>query len=437
MKKLLLLTLSALLLLPLTADAKKKTSVIKSDREVWVEQLYQMAAPVLSAMAEGRLQQEMSLEKGTLELSPTWDGRDKRVSYMEAFGRLMAGLAPWLSLPDDDTDEGLKRRQLREWALKSYANAVNPDSPDYLGWQSGGQTLVDAAYLVQSLFRGYNALWTPLDEVTKQRYINELQGLRRYDPPYTNWLLFVAMEECFLMYVGADYDQYRIHLALNKVEEWYVGDGWYSDGPAFAFDYYNSYVIQPMYVDCLEMIKARNPRDNWLTKGTGELGGIQNRYKLAVRRMQKYSVILERLISPEGTYPVVGRSIPYRMAVFQPLAQLAWREQLPDELSYGQVRAGMTAVLRQMFCRPGYSNFNEGGFLTIGFVGNHPNVADWYTNNGSLYLTSLAFLPLGLPADHPFWAAPAEKWTSKKAWEGDDFPKDHKWNINPQKLYWE
>ena len=437
MKKLLLLTLSALLLLPLTADAKKKTSVIKSDREVWVEQLYQMAAPVLSAMAEGRLQQEMSLEKGTLELSPTWDGRDKRVSYMEAFGRLMAGLAPWLSLPDDDTDEGLKRRQLREWALKSYANAVNPDSPDYLGWQSGGQTLVDAAYLVQSLFRGYNALWTPLDEVTKQRYINELQGLRRYDPPYTNWLLFVAMEECFLMYVGADYDQYRIHLALNKVEEWYVGDGWYSDGPAFAFDYYNSYVIQPMYVDCLEMIKARNPRDNWLTKGTGELGGIQNRYKLAVRRMQKYSVILERLISPEGTYPVVGRSIPYRMAVFQPLAQLAWREQLPDELSYGQVRAGMTAVLRQMFCRPGISNFNEGGFLTIGFVGNHPNVADWYTNNGSLYLTSLAFLPLGLPADHPFWAAPAEKWTSKKAWDGDDFPRDHKWNINPQKLYWE
>ena len=437
MKKLLLLTLSALLLLPLTADAKKKTSVIKSDREVWVEQLYQMAAPVLSAMAEGRLQQEMSLEKGTLELSPTWDGRDKRVSYMEAFGRLIAGLAPWLSLPDDDTDEGLKRRQLREWALKSYANAVNPDSPDYLGWQSGGQTLVDAAYLVQSLFRGYDALWTPLDEVTKQRYINELQGLRRYDPPYTNWLLFVAMEECFLMYVGADYDHYRIHLALNTVEEWYVGDGWYSDGPAFAFDYYNSYVIQPMYVDCLEMIKARNPRDNWLTKGTGELGGIQNRYKLAVRRMQKYSVILERLISPEGTYPVVGRSIPYRMAVFQPLAQLAWREQLPDELSYGQVRAGMTAVLRQMFCRPGYSNFNEGGFLTIGFVGNHPNVADWYTNNGSLYLTSLAFLPLGLPADHPFWTAPAEKWTSKKAWEGDDFPKDHKWNINPQKLYWE
>ena len=437
MKKVLLITFTILLLLPLSVDAKNKKEVVKSDREIWVEQLYQLAAPVLSAMAEGRLQEEMSLEKGTLELSPTWDGRDKKVSYMEAFGRLMAGLTPWLSLPDDDTDEGLKRRQLREWALKSYANAVDPESPDYLGWQSGGQTLVDAAYLVQSLYRGYDALWLPLDDITKERYIKELQGLHRYAPPYTNWLLFVAMEECFLKFIGADYDSFRIHLALNKVEEWYIGDGWYSDGPAFAFDYYNSFVIQPMYVECLEMIKARSPRESWLTKGTGELNGIQNRYDLAVKRMQKYSVILERLVSPEGTYPVFGRSIPYRMAVFQPLAQLAWREQLPDELSNGQVRSAMTAIMKQMFCRPGYSNFNEGGFLTIGFVGNHPNVADWYTNNGSLYLTSLAFLPLGLPADHPFWTAPAEKWTSKKAWEGDDFPKDHKWNINAQKLYWD
>ena len=63
-----------------------------------------------------------------VELSPTWDGRDKRVTYMECFGRLMAGLAPWFSLPDDDTAEGKQRRQLREWALKSYAQAVDPES---------------------------------------------------------------------------------------------------------------------------------------------------------------------------------------------------------------------------------------------------------------------------------------------------------------------
>lgn len=404
-----------------------------SDRAYWVELAYTMAAPVLENMANGTLQQNMKLE-----LSPTWDNRDKKVAYMECFGRLMAGIAPWLTLPDDDTPEGLKRKQLREWAIKAYTNAVDPESPDYLGWTSGGQTLVDAAYVVESLFRGYKALWEPLDSITKARYIKELQGLRRYDPPYTNWLLFCGMEESFLMYVGGQYDAFRIKMAMSKVEEWYIGDGIYSDGPSFAFDYYNAFVIQPMYVECLQMVAAKQPNNNYLIRSHGDKrNGAKNRLEVVMERMQKYGVILERFISPEGTFPVVGRSIPYRLAVLQPLAMLAWQKQLPKELHNGQVRAGITAVMKRMFEGKGKTNFTEDGYLTIGFVGSHPNVADWYTNNGSLYMTSLAFMPLGLSADDPFWTDVPEKWTSKKAWEGDDFPKDHKWNINRQVLYWE
>ncbi len=437
MMKKLSLVVALLLLLPFVGMARKKApenplGTGSQDRAYWCNLAYRMAAPVLKNMAEGTLQQNMKLE-----LSPTWDGRNKKVAYMECFGRLMAGIAPWLTLPDDDTPEGKQRKQLREWALKAYANAVDPESPDYLGWNSGGQTLVDAAYVVQSLYRGYSALWEPLDSLTKARYLKELKGLHRYDPPYTNWVLFVAMEECFPLYAGADYDAYRIHMGMNKVEEWYVGDGWYADGPSFAFDYYNSYVIQPMYLECLEMIKARHPHDTWLCRAKGPMNGVGKRYETALKRMQKFGVILERFISPEGTFPVVGRSIPYRMAVMQPLAQLAWRKQLPKELTNGQVRAGLTAVMKRMFEGRGQSNFTEDGYLTIGFVGSHPNTADWYTNNGSLYMTSLAFMPLGLSADDPFWTDAPQKWTSKKAWEGDDFPKDHKWDINRQVLYWE
>ena len=430
-------------------DAKKPKE--KTDREVWVDIIYQMAEPVMRNMAEGRLQQVMDTVGGSknLELSPTWDNRDKKMAYMEAFGRLLAGLAPWLNLPDDDTPESAKRKQLREWTRRAIINAVDPKSPDRLGWENGGQTLVDGAYVVQGLYRGFDSLWVPLPKETKDLYIKEIQALRRYDPPYTNWLLFVAMEESFLMYVGAPYDAYRIKMGLAKVEEWYIGDGVYSDGPSFAFDYYNSYVIQPMYTECLEMIAAKRPNDTYLifSKTNEKTRGAKNRLQEVQKRMQKWAVILERLISPEGTFPIVGRSIPYRMAVLQPLAQLAWRKQLPLELHNGQVRAAITAVANRMFYgqveNPEQSakalskNYNEGGFLTIGFVGPHPNVADWYTNNGSLYLTSLAFLPLGLPETDPFWTAPAEKWTSKKAWEGDDFPKDHKWDINRQELYWE
>ena len=439
MKKVLLLI--ALVCVPLCGFAGKKKQVVEKDplgtgvedRAYWAKLAYTMAAPVLENMANGTLQKNMKLE-----LSPTWDNRNKKVAYMECFGRLMAGIAPWLTLPDDDTEEGKMRKQLREWALKAYANAVDPESPDYLGWESGGQTLVDAAYVVESLFRGYKALWEPLDDVTKQRYIKEIQGLRRYDPPYTNWLLFVGMEEAFLMYVNGGPDAFRIKKALSKAEEWYIGDGLYSDGPAFAFDYYNAFVIQPMYTECLQMVSARQGNNNYLVRSKGDnRNGATNRLKEVVKRMQKYSVILERFISPEGTFPVVGRSIPYRLAVLQPLAQLAWMKQLPGELHNGQVRAGITAVMKRMFEGKGKTNFTEDGYLTIGFVGSHPNVADWYTNNGSLYMTSLAFMPLGLPADDPFWTDAPEKWTSKKAWEGDDFPKDHKWDINKQILYWE
>ena len=141
-----------------------------------------------------------------VEVSPTWDGRDKRVTYMEAFGRLMAGIAPWLTLPDDNTAEGTMRKQLREWALKSYANAVDPQSPDYLLWRKEGQPLVDAAYIAESFLRAFDQLWKPLDDTTKQRYIEEFTLLRRIDPPYTNWLLFSSTIESFLAKAGAPYD---------------------------------------------------------------------------------------------------------------------------------------------------------------------------------------------------------------------------------------
>lgn len=383
-----------------------------NDRAYWVDLLVKMAEPVLSNMSKGELHANM-----LVETSPNWDGRNIKVTYMETFGRLMAGIAPWLALPDDGTPEGAKRVELREMALKSYANAVDPSSPDYLKWQGEGQALVDAAYVAESFIRAYDALWMPLDDVTKQRYIKEFTGLRNIDPPYTNWVLFSSTIESFLAKVGAPYDQYRVNSAIRKVEEWYVGDGWYADGPSFAFDYYSSYVFHPMYLETLQ---------NMIDSGDYTRIHYKNYRDRALRRTQKFSLVLERLISPEGTFPVFGRSIPYRMAAMQPLAMMAWQEKLPSGLTPAQVRAALTAVMHSMF--DGKANFNEKGYLTIGFTGRQPNVADWYTNNGSLYMTSLAFLPLGLPASHPFWTDAPQPWTSCKAWNAQPFPKDHHWN---------
>lgn len=388
-----------------SVSAKKKTPVPASDRQQWVELCYRIAAPVLENMSKGELQKNMQLE-----LSPTWDGRDKRVAYMETFGRLMAGISPWLALPDDDTEEGKMRKQIREWALLSYKNAVNPDNPDFLLWEtSSTQRLVDAAYLAESFLRAPEATWQQLDETTKKRYIERFQRLKVVRPAYNNWLLFRGLIEAFLMSVGEEADQYALTVAANKINEWYLSDGWYSDGPEFSLDYYNAYVIHPMYIEMLEVLNKHN---FWTPISTG----------LAVKRMQRFNIFMERLISPEGTYPAFGRSVVYRMGAFQTLAMAAWKYGLPEGLSNGQVRSALTAVMNNMFKVEG--NFNEGGFLQLGFAGHQPELSNYYTNNGSLYMTSLVFMPLGLPADHPFWSDAAQPWTSQKAWSGKPFPID-------------
>lgn len=381
-----------------------------SDRARMLALLQRMAEPVLTAMARGELRKRF-----TLELSPTWDGRSPQVAYLECFGRLIAGIAPWLALPDDDTAEGRLRARLRQMALQSYAHAVDPASPDYLAWKGEGQALVDSSYFTNALIRAPQALWDPLDATTKARIVAEIKGLRRVEPPYINWMLFAAMNEAFLLSVGEEADPMRTNVAIRKVNEWYVGDGWIKDGESFHFDYYNSYVMYPMLVEILEVLE-RHKAPFW----NGKPADLRAQ---AMKRMQRYAEHLERFISPGGTYPPIGRSLTYRTAVFQPLALLALRKGLPASLPEGQVRAAMRAVHDAVWSDP--TNFTRDGWLTLGFVGHHPELADIYSNNGSMYIATASLLALGLPPGDSYWTAPAQDWTQKKAFAGRPFPKDY------------
>jgi hypothetical protein len=374
------------------------------DRQYWVSLMTRMAMPVLTNMAAGTLKKNMPIE-----VSPSWDGRDKAVSYMEAFGRLIAGITPWLSLPDDTTKEGKTRAHLRQLVLQGLSRAADPNDPDYLLWNKEGQPLVDAAFLAHGLLRAPATFWIPLSTQTKQNIIREFKALRRVKPGQSNWLLFGAIIEAFLLSIDEQYEASRIDDAVTKINSWYVGDGWYGDGPVFHFDYYNGFVIQPMLVDVLAVMVEKGKADKKV-------------YDTAVKRMQRHGVCQERLISPEGTFPAFGRSITYRVGAFQPLAQLALMKQLPALISGAQVRSALTAVMKKIFEQRGV--FSADGWLQLGFAGHQPGVSDSYTNTGSLYLTAVGFLALGLPANDEFWTAPAAAWTNKKAWGGEEFGKD-------------
>ena len=191
---------------------------------------------------------------------------------------------------------------------------------------------------------------------------------------------------------------------------WYLGDGTYGDGKEFHWDYYNSYVIQPMLLDIVRVCEKKGD----------PLGA---KYPVLLARARRYAAVQERMIAPDGSFPAVGRSIAYRCGAFQLLADAALRRSLPDEVSPAQVRGALTAVIRRTLEAPG--TFDADGWLRIGLCGHQPGIGETYISTGSLYLCAVALLPLGLPASDPFWSAPSQPWTAAKAWSGQAFPIDH------------
>jgi len=333
----------------------------------------------------------------------------KMVTYLEALGRSLAGLAPWLELGADDTPEGKSRSRLIKLATSSIRNAVTPSAADFMNYTTGAQPLVDAAFLSHALIRAPKQLWGNLDQSTQTNLINALRSTRVIKPYYSNWLLFTAMVEAALLKFSKDYDPVRIDYALKEHEAWYKGDGMYGDGPSYHFDYYNSYVIQPFLLDVSKTVFE-------------ETGELKDQYQLFTTRARRYAEIQERLISPEGTFPVTGRSIAYRCGAFQHLAQMALQKQLPPSLAPAQVRSALTTVIKKTMDAP--NTFDNKGWLTIGLSGHQPGVGETYISTGSLYLCTTAFLPLGLPSTDEFWSADPIEWTSVKAFSGKPFPID-------------
>lgn len=388
---------------------KGKTELLATgaeDRALWVELLWKISYPVVHNLAEGTLRKNMPIENPYNKPE-----NYKDVTHLEAVGRTLCGLAPWLTLPNDNTHEGRLRQKMRKEVLHGLQNAVDPDSPDCLNFKRHNQPIVDAAFLAHAFLRAPKALWEPLDELTKQRYIAAFTSLRNRCGAYNNWLLFNGLNEAFLDRHGEGGDPFRMTMAKNKMQEWYVGDGWYSDGAKFSMDYYNAFVIHPMMVTLLETMAERRRASN-------------AEAEQALKRMVRYAEFSERIISHDGTFPAFGRSITYRSATFQALADVALREKLPAHIQPAQVRCALTEVHRRLY--EGNQNFDKDGWLILGFNGSQPEVADSYTSTGSLYLATTSFLPLGLPADNAFWATPAKEWTARRAWKGEKLRLDYK-----------
>lgn len=380
------------------------SQTVNKERQFYVDALVKISNPVLEALAKDELKKTMPIE-----VSPKHINDRTRFTYLEAFGRTLSGIAPWLELGSDNSKEGKLRENYIQLTLRCLENATDPKSPDYMNFSEGSQPLVDAAFLAQGLLRAPTQLWDRSDKETQQHILKALKQTRKLSPGYNNWLLFTAMVEAAILKFEGEADMVRIQYALNKHNEWYLGDGTYGDGPHFHWDYYNSFVIHPMLLDIYNvLIEQKETLKNWrYSKFIDGYDGI-------LKRAQKYAVIQEKLISPEGTYPPVGRSLTYRFGAFQLLSQIALLQKLPKTIKPSQVRSALLAVIEKHMSSK--SMFTNDGWLTIGFYGHQPEMAERYISTGSQYICTEIFLALGLKPESSFWADPAEDWSQKKIW---------------------
>ena len=372
-------------------------------RKQWIDAMCRIVGPVLDMLEKGKLKETLPL---------TFHEERKAFSPLEAFGRSMLGLSTWLEADSEllDEEERALQSEYREKAIRCIEMATNPSSPDFMLFDDGGQPLVDAAFLAHALVRAPKALAAALPEETRKHLADALRSTRKIPAYNSNWLFFSAMVEAGLYVIGEPYDIMRVIYPMRVFQQWYKGDGVYGDGAMFHWDYYNSFVIQPMYVDLVRLFENEHEE-------------ISQMKSVILKRAARYASELERMIGPEGSYPIIGRSICYRFGAFQMLSQAALEHMLEPHISPASVRCGLSAVITRVMSSPDL--FDENGWLRPGVFGYQPELAEEYINIGSLYLCSAVFLPLGLAPQDAFWSASDEEWSAKKVWAGGHIVIDH------------
>jgi hypothetical protein len=378
------------------------------DRAYWLQQVESVSEPVLKALKEGNLRRKMPVEAAPGEQQARAVG-----THLEALGRLLSGLAPWLELEPSAGEapkETALRIRYRVYALAGITSALDPSLPDAMPFGESSQTLVDSSFLALALLRAPTQLLHKLDATTQQRLAEALVTQRKIQPPFNNWLLFAAMNEALLMTLDQPWDRMRVDYALRELESWHLGDGTYGDGPHFHWDFYNSFVIHPYLLQLMDTLADESPAWSAMRASIHQ-------------RAQRYAAIQERMIAPDGSYPAIGRSITYRCGAFHLLADVSRRNMLPEEVTPPQARCALAAVIARTLEAAG--TFSREGWLQIGLAGHQPGLGETYISTGSLYLCSAAWLPLGLPPADPFWSHPPQPWTSQIIWSGKNSQADH------------
>ncbi|MEV6108246.1 DUF2264 domain-containing protein [Streptomyces sp. NPDC051940] len=275
-----------------------------------------------------------------------------------------------------------------DWApyLRGLRNGVDPDHEEY--WGTAGQVdqrLVEMAALGLALAMVPEQVWEPLDAVTRARLDRWLSRINEVDVADNNWHFFRVLVNEGLGRVGAPgHDPEAAAKSLDRLEEFSLGDGWYSDGEAPQRDYY-----VPFAMHFYGLVYARLAGD----RDPGRAARFRERAALFARDFAHW-------FDDDGAALPYGRSLTYRFAQGAFWGALAFADV--EALPWGQVKG---LALRHLRWWAGQPVTDHSGLLTIGYA--YPNLlmAEDYNSPGSPYWALKFFLPLALPESHPFWQA--------------------------------
>lgn len=276
-----------------------------------------------------------------------------------------------------------------ETALQRYADGLAAGTAG--AWprvESRTQPLVEAASIALALRLTRPLLWDRLDEPVRQRAADWLADAVDAEAWPCNWELFPVTVGGFLLEIGHETAASRaaIDRGLERIEKWYLGDGWYTDGDGRKFDYYNGWAMH-LY----PVLHA------WLA-GDRELLAVYG------GRLSHHLADYARLFGADGAPVRQGRSLTYRFATTAPLWLGALTGHTP--LAPGETRRLASGALRYFLDR---GAVDERGLLTLGWHGPDPSVLQDYSGPASPYWASKGFLGLLLPAEHPVWTAVEEQ----------------------------
>ncbi|MDF2711640.1 MAG: hypothetical protein K0R62_7292 [Nonomuraea muscovyensis] len=255
-------------------------------------------------------------------------------------------------------------------------------------WQPVGdrtQSMVEAASIALGLWLTRPYLWDRLEEKVQAEAAGYLAATLRHEPADSNWVMFPATVGGFLNAVGLYTGEAgaAVERGLARVEPWYAGDGWYSDGPGRAFDHYNGWALH-LYPALLAHLSGRE-------------AGVHG------ERLREFLAGYALTFDADGGMLYHGRSLTYRFGAVTSLFAGALLDATP--LAPGRTRRIASGVLRRFLDRGALS---PDGLLTLGWYGPYEPTLQPYSGWASPYWASKAFLGLLLPPDHPVWTAPEE-----------------------------